>query len=231
MVMGELGFVPATPAIKGLPAPDVRRACFRARKLFTELVYDTAALEDSPYTYPEVKTLLEKITVGGHRLEDQELILRQAKSWDRLLSLVEQGRFSVNRQLFCELQALVAAEEALTWGVFRDGDVSIAGTAFSPPSAADLDGIFTACLAEPATFQSPHHRGINFFLFGALNQFFYDGNKRTARLMMNGIIVSAGYDAISVPAARKLEFNQKMVRFYDTRDGAEMMDFMLSSAG
>ena len=39
------------------------------------------------------------------------------------------------------------------------------------------------------------------FLFGSLHQFFWDGNKRTARLMMNGILLSEGYDAISIPAA------------------------------
>ena len=62
-----------------------------ARKMFAELVYDTAALEDSPYTFPEVQTLLDGITVGGHRLEDQQLVLNQAQSWKRLLSLVEHG--------------------------------------------------------------------------------------------------------------------------------------------
>ena len=64
------------------------------------------------------------------------------------------------------------------------------------------------------------------FLFGALHQFFYDGNKRTSRLMMNGILLGAGEDAISVPARRRLEFDQAMIRFYDSRVGTEMMRFM-----
>ena len=64
------------------------------------------------------------------------------------------------------------------------------------------------------------------FLFGALNQFFDDGNKRTSRLMMNGVLLGAGEDAISVPGRRRLEFNQAMIRFYDSQDGTEMMRFM-----
>lgn len=66
------------------------------------------------------------------------------------------------------------------------------------------------------------------YLFGALNQFFYDGNKRTSRLMMNGILLGAGEDAISVPGGSRLEFNQAMIRFYDSQDGTEMMRFMAS---
>jgi hypothetical protein len=35
--------------------------------------------------------------------------------------------------------------------------------------------------------------------------------------MMNGVLMSAGMDAISVPAAKAHEFNEKMVRFYHLR--------------
>ena len=51
-----------------------------------------------------------------------------------------------------------------------------------------------------------------YFLFGALQQFYFDGNKRTSRFMMNGILMSNGFDAISEPAARLQDFNEKMVR-------------------
>jgi hypothetical protein len=60
-----------------------------------------------------------------------------------------------------------------------------------------------------------------------LQQFYFDGNKRTARFMMNGILMSHGVDAISVPAVRALEFNEKMVRFYTDKDATEMMHFLI----
>ncbi len=44
--------------------------------------------------------------------------------------------------------------------------------------------------------------------------------------MMNGELLSAGLDAISVPANRLLEFNAAMMRFYDSRDAMEMVRFM-----
>ena len=45
--------------------------------------------------------------------------------------------------------------------------------------------------------------------------------------MMNGILMSNGIDAISVPAAKAQEFNEKMVRFYLTKDASEMMGFLV----
>lgn len=53
-----------------------------------------------------------------------------------------------------------------------------------------------------------------------------DGNKRTSRFMMNGVLMSHGIDAISVPAAKAQEFNEKMVRFYLSKDATEMMAFL-----
>lgn len=65
------------------------------------------------------------------------------------------------------------------------------------------------------------------FLFGALWQFYFSGNKRTARFMMNGILMSHGFDAISEPAGRTQEFNQRMVDFHTDRDATQMMAFLI----
>lgn len=219
-----------------LPEPNLKKYIFIARKMFAELVYDTAALEDSPYTFPEVQTLLDGITVGGHKLEDQQLVLNQAQSWKHLLILVERGGFVVTKDVFCELHAIVAKEEALTWGQFRDGQVSIAGTEYRPPGPEQLDGLFQQTVEKVwASTMSPHQKAFEFFLQGAANQYFWDGNKRTSRLMMNGILLSHGYPVVSVPAKLRLEFNQTMVQFYDSclngqPNTGPMLDFLSACA-
>ena len=78
------------------------------------------------------------------------------------------------------------------------------------------------------SFQSVHARAIGAFLFLSANQFFWDGNKRTGRLLMNGVLLSAGMDAIAVPARRQQEFNETMIRFYDTSDAAVAIPFLVS---
>ncbi len=221
-----LGFRYAPRAWSSGQAPNRRRACFRVRKVLEGIVYDTVALEGNPFTFPEVKTLLDGITVGGHRLEDERQVLNQAASWKALLAMVEGGSFALDKETFCALNALVAKEEALRWGVFRDGDVTIAGTDCRPPPWQELDTIFERGLAALQALPSVHERAVATFLFGALRQFFYDGNRRTARLMMNGILLAAGEDAITIPAAKRLAFNTAMIRFYESLDGTEMMAFM-----
>jgi prophage maintenance system killer protein len=74
---------------------------------------------------------------------------------------------------------------------------------------------------------NPFERATAFFLFGSLQQFFIDGNKRTSRFMMNGVLMTAGIDAVSIPAVRAAEFNSRMVDFYMNRNATEMMSFVL----
>ncbi|MEN8215801.1 MAG: Fic family protein [Pseudomonadota bacterium] len=204
----------------------LERACFRLQKLFPEYVFNTVYLEENPFTFPEVQTLLEGITIGGHKVEDQQQVLNQSKSLNRLVTMVKQKSFALDKSTYCQLHSLVAFEEALEWGVFRSGNVSIAGT--KPPVAKQLDAIFSQGIEYLNTIANPLERAIAMFLFGSLKQFFYDGNKRTSRLMMNGILLSNGFDAINVPAKNKLEFNQSMIAFYDTQQADKMMEFMVN---
>ena len=46
--------------------------------------------------------------------------------------------------------------------------------------------------------------------------------------MMNGILLDAGREVMSVPFKRQLEFNEKMLTFYDTSKERPMIDFILS---
>jgi len=207
---------------------DKERSLFLANKLFAEIIYDVAYLEGSPYTFPEVQTLLEGITVGGHKLDDEKLIINQSNSWKLLLEMVKKNEFTISKEVVLKLHTKVAKEEALKWGSFRDGQVYIAGTEWMPPAHEALDAIFKSVTKDIETIANPYEKGICLFLYMARNQFFYDGNKRTGRLMMNGIILSAGYEAISIPAKRKQAFNEKMIRFYNSGDTIEMLEFILS---
>jgi len=211
------------------PAPaDRERAIFRVRKALAEVVHDTIALEGNPITFPEVQTLLDGVTVGGHRLADAEQVLNQAASWKRLLSMVSAQRFALDMKTACDLHGLVARHEALRWGEFRTGDVSIAGTAYKPPAAETLGKSFKNGIRDVEQLPCVFARAMCAYLMVARQQFFWDGNKRTGRLLMNGVLLSHGYDAICVPAKRQLEYNTRMIAFYDTGHAEPMMRFLAS---
>ena len=64
-----------------------------AKKDKIDFIYNTSALEGNAMTFPEVQTLLEGITVGGHKLSDEQQILNQNRSVNLLFELIEKGEF------------------------------------------------------------------------------------------------------------------------------------------
>ena len=198
--------------------PNPELAFYLAKKDKIDFVYNTSALEGNAMTYPEVQTLLEGITVGGHKLSDEQQILNQSKSVDYLFNIIKDKSFKIDSNTFTTLHSFVAKEEALKWGVFREGSVNIGGTDYEVPHADTLEDIFMAGVEEIKKINHPIISAITMFLFGAKCQFFYDGNKRTSRLMMNAILIEAGYPILNIKAKDKLEFNSMMIQFYDSDD-------------
>ncbi len=53
-----------------------------AKREVSVFVYDAVQLEGLNFTLPEVQTLMQGITVGGHLLSDQQIATNQADAWN-----------------------------------------------------------------------------------------------------------------------------------------------------
>jgi hypothetical protein len=207
----SLGFRWDRSAISiAVPSHKVERACFRFYKMLPEFVWDASVLEGNPLTFVEVKTLLDGAPIGARKTSDKEQVLNLGASSKCLLAMIKSAQFSLSKPVFTELNGIVTSKEGLAQGVFRE------------QGADQMFNEGTSCLQACEPFE----RAIAFFLFGALQRFFFSGNKRTSQFMMNGVLMSHGIDAISVPAAKSHEFHEKMGRFYQSRDATEMMAFL-----
>lgn len=203
--------------------PDHKRALFMAEKMRVDFVFHTAALEGNPITFPEVKTLLDGITVGGHKVSDTEQVLNLNDSLCFIIQAVKNHNFSFDQETACKIQGLVARNEALKWGEFRDQKVFISGTVYEPPAAKDLPDVFCNGHAYLIKETDPILRAFLIFLWGSLNQFFYDGNKRTSRLLCCGVLLINGLPPLMLLSKDQLVYNQTMKEFYDSQDATKAL--------
>ena len=206
--------------------PNTEKALFLMKRQLPEFVCDAVNLEGIHYTLPEVQTLLDGITVGGHKQSDQVVTLNQANAWRFIVKLIENKQFALTKDIACQIHAIAAKEESLTWGQFRSGGVMIAGSDYAPPVANQLDHCWDEMLLAANVITNIYDKAIFIFLQMARNQFFYDVNKRMGRFMMNGLLLAKGYPAINLPAKKQLEFNTLMLDFYRSNDCSAMTAFM-----
>ena len=205
---------------------NVQRAILQAHKLHAEHVFNMAYQEGNPFTFVEVKTLLDGVTVGGRRLSDERQVLRISNAWQRLFELVETGSFKLSELIAHELHTIVAEREAREWGSFRTGNVLIAGTSYQPPRPDDLPNLFGKMLVRTRDIEDPEQRAFTVFLDCARNQYYFDANKRTGQLLMNGVLLTAGEHIASIPASRTEEYNARMLDFYDSGNEAKMRELL-----
>ena len=216
----------------------VDRARYRFRALLPELIWNTAALEGNAYTLPEVRTLLDGVTVGGRRTDDENQILALSEAFRRLDELVEGETFAWSKAVSDELHDLVAVHEAIEAGSFRGegeatggGIVRLAnGGLVTGPSHGEggesLRAHFDGLVVHLKGIDDPRRRALVYFASATRRQFYFDGNKRAARLMMAGGLMSTGYDTIGVPYARKLEFNIALDEMFTTDDATQLLRFL-----
>lgn len=206
--------------------PNKPKALMLAQREVATFIYDAVQLEGINFTLPEIQTLMEGVTVGGHALSDQQIAVNQSNAWKQLFCWIKQDEFVVSAQKACQLHGIAGKEEALEWGQFRSGGVTIAGTDYMPPKAAELGLLFDKMVADMALIEDIYDQAIHLFLTMARCQFFYDVNKRMGRFMMNGLLLSHGYPAINLPVARKQQFNELMLVFYASGEQQPMNQFL-----
>ena len=217
---------------------DKARARFRAS--LPDLIWNAAALEGNNFTLPEVKTLLDGVTVGGKSLEEAEQIIALSEGYSLVDELVRDGGFALDKNTSDRLHGLVARHEAIESGHFRGegsvtggGHVRLSNGGLYSPTSSDGGGRalreeMDALLEYLETIEGPRERAIAYFAGATRRQFYFDGNKRTARLMMTGELLSHGFDAIDTPFARKLEFNIALDALFELADGTQLMGFLAS---
>lgn len=206
--------------------PNKRLAKHLAMREVPSLVYEAVNLEGIAITLPEVQTILDGVTVGGHKISEQNIVIHQANTWTQLFKLIDENKFDFSKSIALELHNIAGEEEAFEWGVFRSGNVSIGGSEYEPPPPEKLDELWLETESEINQIEDVYDKAIAAFLKMARLQFFWDVNKRMGRFMMNGILLNEGYPIINVPARRQLEFNTLMLEFYSSNDMNKMNSFL-----
>lgn len=200
------------------------------KKSIPDLVADACQLEGINFTVPEIQTLLGGMTVGGKSLFEHDVATNQINAWHTILKDLNAGTVEISKIYSNKIHAIAAKEDAMTWGEFRNGNVGIAGTEYMPPDSSELDSKFNQVLSDFKTIKDPYDKAIYLFLQFAKNQFYFDNNKRQGRFMMNAYLLDVGLPAINIPKKRELEFNEGMIRYYNStkNDASEMIGFFKS---
>lgn len=167
-------------------------------QLEIEMTYNSNAIEGNTLTLRETYLVLrEGVTIKGKPLADHLEAKDHKEAIDFLFQVVNDKKYPLTEHLIRQFQQVVTKDtEGDDAGKYRTGEVSIAGATHKPPEAVDVPmqmRSLMASLKREAKKLHPvevaallHHKLVYIHPFA-------DGNGRTARLVMNLLLMRAGY--------------------------------------
>src|SRR5699024_8582096 len=166
---------------------------FLAKKTIVENIYHLAKLEGVNVTFPETKTILDGVSVGGLSMDDVQVILNLRDAWKHVLDNINKP-FSLDYN--CKVNGFVSRNESLDWGVLRYGNVGNSNVSYKPtiPIKEEVE----KKIHEFMEIDNPIDRALNYFVWAMRSQLFWDGNKRTSNICANKLLIEKGMGVLTI---------------------------------
>jgi len=200
----------------------VEQNIFVAKKYIVQYVYNSAKLEGLGVTFPDTQTIFDGVSVEGLPVHEVIAVNNLKRTWYFLFDTLEPP---LDYVYLCKLNQLVGGDDLISnAGYIRTLPVRIGGTEWAPAMPTE-DGI-KAGLAELEQIESPTLRAIKTMLYCMRGQFYLDGNKRTAMLAANKVMIENGCGVITVTEKLVSRFNPLLVEYYETGNDEKIVKFI-----
>lgn len=180
---------------------------FLAKKVFVELVYNTAYIEGCNVTFPQTQTIIDGAVVNGVTVDDIQTVLNLRDAWKFCIESIDDP---LDLEYICKINGYVSRNESLQWGVLRTGKVGVGD--FIPPVPVKEEVIRE--IDRIAVIGDPVERAIHYFAYACKQQLFWDGNKRTSTIVASKILIGTGNGVLTIGKDNAEEFNTTLNNWY-----------------
>jgi Fic family protein len=198
-------------------------------QLDLEWIYNSNAIEGSTLTLQETRLILETgVTIGGKSLREHFEVLNHREAIEYVEGLVDTDQALTPHHVRQIHQLVLTKIDDENAGRYRQTPVRIAGAQHTPPDAwevARLMAEWSDWLSEaqlelhPAAVSAlAHHRLV------AIHPF-VDGNGRTARLVMNLILMRLGYPPTVIERVHRAHYYRVLAQA-DSGHDAPLVNFV-----
>lgn len=184
-------------------------------RLGIDLSWKSSQIEGNTYSLLETERLLkEKQTASGKTKEEAVMLLNHKDALDFILDAPDYLK-EISLSRIEEIHTLLTKELGVERSI-RHRHVGITGTNYRP-----LDNEFQIreALEESCTLingkSEVFEKSLLALVLLSYIQAFTDGNKRTARIISNGILIAYGYCPISFRSVDSIDYKKAMLMFYE----------------
>lgn len=193
---------------------------FFAKRNLVDSIWKSANLEGVNVTFPETQMIIDGFSVPNKTIDDLTIILNLKRAWQYLFDTINE---EISLNYITDLNRLVGRDLVYKSGFLRTTDIRISGTTHRPslPIDYEVENYINKILKN----DDKKNSAIELMLYIMRNQLFFDGNKRTAMLTANKILIKNGLGIFAVRQQSMQDFFTKLVKFHESGESNEIMLF------
>ena len=199
-----------------------RESKFLLKKSVIGLIHSASRLEKVNTTFPQTKTIVEGMSVSGISMDDVQVILNLKNAYQYVLKLPSDTTF--NLMTACKINSFISYNESLEWGVLRTGNVGIHGVDYTPTIPIESEVVSTLNAIRDSE-GSLTYKALKYMYYAMRTQLFWDGNKRTAIVSANAIMMLNGLGIVNISEQQLEHWNQLLSEFYETNNDEKIIQW------
>lgn len=195
---------------------------FWAKRNIVDTIYKNAKLEGINITFPQTEAIYNGSTVSDISVNDIEKVLGMKHAWEFIIQTIHE---KVTYSYICEIHKLCAVDVPIGLrGKLRNVPVNIGGTKWQP--VFPIESQIKEELEEILKVTNPTDCALTIMFWLMRRQMFLDGNKRTAMLLANKILIANGCGIVAIKENDLEEFGKMLIHYYETGEMENIKDFI-----
>jgi Fic family protein len=200
----------------------VEQNVFVAKRNIIDYIWKSARLEGLAVTYPDTEAIFNGQSVPGIKVSEIVAINNLKHAWQFVLDNLN---YPIDYAYICRINQLVGGDNLIVQaGFLRHVPVSIGGTTWRPD--IPIESKVKEELSDICQMEEPTVRAITLMLYLMRKQMFLDGNKRTAMLAGNQVMISSGCGILTIPIEHQRTFITLLIQFYESNDMEPLQVFL-----
>lgn len=195
-----------------------------ARRNLVDSIYKQAMLEGVATTYSDTEALVNGGRVNDMTAEDVQKVINLKHAWEFILS---SGviQYPSNYAIVSQINAIVEEGMSFNAGRIRNVPVTIGGSSYVPPLPFE-DQVREDIRSITESDRPVLDRSIEALLYVKKKQLFLDGNKRTAVIFANHILIKEAGGLLVIPAEKVKDYKKLLIHYYETDDKKDIVTFL-----
>lgn len=191
-----------------------------AKANLARLVFSNTRFEGLTITLSQTEMIISGLGVDGVSVDDINTTVQLKRGWQYIINETKPLSLEVERNI----NKIVARDDALFPGELRteNGLVATYKGDFIPPEKISAEEEETYLKELNASSRSTTDKALTLMFHNMRQQMFWDGNKRSATLAANKLMIEHGAGLISVPVDKYPTFLRKISDYYLSNDMEEV---------